>query len=146
MANQQKFTVEIPDRFDAQEREEIAEEIINFILDRTEQGIDVRGRPFPEYSEKYVESLDFKNAGKSANQVNLKLSGDMLAALQLLEHDDGTITIGYEEGDDEMNGKVEGNVLGTYGQPDPIPGKKRNFLGITKKDLSAIIRAYGETE
>ena len=41
-----------------------------------------------------------------------------------------------------INGKVEGNVLGTYGQDSPISGKSRDFLGIKKEDLKTILSNF----
>ncbi len=84
-----------------------------------------------------MASLDFKNSGKSKH-VDLQLSGDMLAALSLLSHKSGEITIGFENGTLE-NDKAEGNILGTYGQKSPIPGKKRDFLGIEPSKLRDFI-------
>jgi len=87
-----------------------------------------------------VASLDFKAAGKSRS-VDLTLSGDMLAAIELLGHKKGQITVGYENGTDE-NARAEGNQLGTYGQKSPNPKKARAFLGIAKEDLEKILRSY----
>jgi hypothetical protein len=50
----------------------------------------------------------------------------------------GQITVGYKKGT-KIERKAEGNILGTYGQPEPIPGKARPFLDILAKDLKRII-------
>lgn len=63
----------------------------------------------------------------------------MLDALSLLSTKPGEIVVGFDK-DSDMNGRAEGNILGTYGQPEPIT-KPRDFLGITKKDLTGIIKA-----
>ena len=48
--------------------------------------------------------------------------------------------IGFESGYDGL-GKVEGNVLGTYGNSKPVT-KGRDFLGLTKDELNNILKNY----
>ena len=127
----------IPQNLGPTERLELADLIIEHIYDRTNQGVDKNGRSFPKYSKEYIKSLDFKNAGKSPSKVNLQLSGDMLAALKLLNHKSGNLMIGFENGTDE-NAKAEGNILGTYGGSGT--GKKRDFLGIQPGKLKELIK------
>lgn len=122
----------------------MADDVIEFIKRRTESGTGVRnGRnySFPGYSKGYVKSLDFQNAGKSRGDVNLTLSGDMLAAIELLKDKPGEIVIGFEAGTDE-NARAEGNQLGTYGTKTPNPRKARAFLGIADSDLKRLLKAY----
>lgn len=144
---QQKVTIEIPDEFGPEERSAIGKDIVEFIRQRSEDGVGVketangwRNVPFPAYSKTYKESLGFKIAGKS-NKVNLTLSGDMLIALDVLNHRPGEVTIGYRKSDREENARAEGNILGSYGG-SPNPKKARNFLGISKADLQEIIDQY----
>lgn len=139
-AKQQKFTIELSKEYSDSERELIADEIIEFIKTRTEKGKDKNNESFPKYSDKYRESLDFKNAGKS-KKVNLKLSGDMLDSIELLNNfKNGKIQIGFEAGTDE-NARAEGNILGSYGG-DPDKEKARDFLGIDEADLKKILKKY----
>lgn len=138
---QQKVTIEIPEDLTPREREDLAFAILDHIRERTADGVGLnssgtRLKDFPKYSESYKKSLDFKIAGKGST-VNLKLSGDMLDAMDLLRHKKGEITIGFERGTDE-NGKAEGNILGSYGG-SPNSAKARNFLGVTRKELKAIV-------
>lgn len=140
MAEQQKFSVEISEKYTSEERRAIAAEIIQRITERTrEEGKDKNNRPFKGYSDSYKNSLDFKIAGKGSS-VDLTLTGEMLDAMQLLKAARGKIEIGYKAGD-KINGKVEGNRLGTYGNPRPV-APARDFLGITKTDLQEILRRY----
>lgn len=132
-AKQRFFTVNIPKAYKPAQRVAIAAEIIDYIRKRTARGKDKNNSKFPGYSKDYVKSLDFKIAGKSKSNVNLKLTGDMLAAIDLLKHEPGKLKIGFEAGTEE-NGRAEGNILGTYGQKTST-GKKRDFLGITNEDL-----------
>lgn len=136
----QRVKIQIPDDLTPTERLELADLVIEHIVDRSDRGLDKEGRKFPKYSKNYIKSLDFKNANKSPGEVNLQLSGDMLAALKLISHRSGELTVGFENGTQE-NDQAEGNILGTYGQPSPIPGKKRDFLGIESKKLRDLILA-----
>lgn len=107
-------------------------------MERTDQGKDKRGNPFPKYSEGYKKSLDFLVAGKSS-KVNLQLSGDMLAALEPLKIKKDYVEIGFERGSDE-NARADGNIRGTYGSDTPNSKKARDFLGITPDELRKIIK------
>jgi len=131
-----ELPLEIPKGLTKKQRAEIADLVIEYMVDRTLSGKDAEGKRFPKYSKSYTESLDFKNAGKS-KKVNLQLSGDMLAAIDLLKDQDGKIVVGIDPKSDEA-GRAEGNILGSYGG-DPDPKKARNFLGIDKKRLNKII-------
>ena len=139
---QQKITLKIPKRFKPAEREAISQLVVDFIVDRTRDGNAINGSPWKgkagEYTKRYINSLDFKNAGKNKGRVDVTLSGETLDALEGLGHKRGEITVGYDKADKDLNGKVEGNRKGTYGTGAPIPGKARDFLGITRKDLKAI--------
>lgn len=119
------------------EKDEVADLIVERIVNRTQQGKDKDGQKFTSYSKAYKESLDFKVAGKS-NLVDLQLSGDMLAALSILDKTSRSVTIGFERGSEE-NAKADGNIRGTYGKPKPIPGKARDFLGISERELKRIV-------
>lgn len=137
MSKQQKISLPIPPKTTKDEKIAIADAVIEFIRERTESGKDKNGKKFPAYSKEYVKSLDFKIAGKSKGNVNLTLSGDMLAALKLLSVKEDKIIIGYEAGSDE-NDRAEGNILGSYGG-DPKQSKARDFLGINPKVYTDIV-------
>lgn len=133
--------VNIPKGYSLEERKAIALEILNFIRKRSEDGIAVNGSAFPEYSKEYIKSLDFKNAGKSSGKRNLTLSGDMLAAIKLLDNQRGKIKIGYDTGDSEA-GRAEGNQIGSYGMSSGNRSKARPFIGIKRKDLEEILSMF----
>lgn len=134
----QKLAIQLPKDLKPTQRVELADLIIEHIYDRTNRGLDKDGKKFAGYSPDYIGSLDFKNAGKSKNKVDLQLSGDMMAALKLLSHSKDRILIGFENGTNE-NAKAEGNRRGTYGQSTPIPGKQRDFLGIKAEKLKELL-------
>lgn len=139
-AKHQYIDIRIPKTLSRSERREIADLVVERIVDRTLDGKDKDNKPFKnnKYSESYIKSLDFDNAGKSESNVNLKLSGDMLAALTLLDDSDGKIRIGFENGSEE-NARADGNIRGTYGKQRGSSKKARPFLGITPKELKTII-------
>lgn len=136
-----QLQLSLPKGLSRAERLDIADLVIEFIVDRTQRGIDATGKRFPGYSKSYMESLDFKNAGKSKS-VDLTLSGDMLAALSILDEKDGKIIVGYEKGSDE-EGRAEGNILGSYGG-EPDKKKARPFLGIKPNELKKIVELVRE--
>lgn len=139
-----KTKIKIPKYLKPDERESLALEILEKIVERTQKGIDKNGDKFPGYSSAYKNSLNFKIAGKTS-KVDLSLSGDMLADLQLLNHKSGEIVIGYENGT-ESNARAEGNILGTYGQSSPIPRKQRDFLGIQDSELTKLLADYPQED
>lgn len=121
------------------QKDEVADLIVERIVDRTQSGLDKNGKRFASYSKDYKDSLDFKIAGKAGRPVDLQLSGDMLAALSIIDKTSRSVTIGFENGTEE-NAKADGNIRGTYGQSKPIPGKTRDFLGISDRELDQIIK------
>ena len=134
----QRVKIKLPTPIaDPDKRAELADLIVERIVERTDQGKDKNGVPFAKYSKAYKDSLDFKNAGKSSTP-NLQLSGDMLAALKVLDSTKNWIEVGFEKGSTE-NGKADGNIRGTYGKPSPV-GPKRDFLGISEKDLVKLVK------
>ena len=146
---QQKFAISIPKNLDATKRQLLAREVIDFIVERTQNGMDKNNESFKKayntksgnYSKGYKNSLDYSIAGKS-DKIDLTLSGDMLADLSMVDDRPGKMVIGYHRGYSDM-GKVEGNVLGTYGQSSPV-SPPRDFLGITQQDLERIVSKYKE--
>ena len=129
--------LEIPKNLRPKERELLGEAVLEFIRLRTLSGKDKNNRSLPKYSADYA-----KAKGVSRESVDLFLSGELLESMQLLSHKNGEIVIGFDKSDEQLNGKAEGNILGTYGQPKPIPGKKRDFLGITKQDLKSVLNEF----
>jgi hypothetical protein len=126
--------IEIPKAYSSEFRKAIGQSIVEYIRERSDKGLDKNNKSFPKYSIPYTKSLDFKVSGKS-KKVDLKLSGDMLAALQVISDKPGEIRIGYKKGIE--NDKAEGNIIGSYGRPKGNGTKARDFLGITSKDLKS---------
>lgn len=134
-----EFEVPLNEGYSEEQRQAIAAEIISFVRQRTLSGKSVTGGRFPKYSSKYVNSSDFKAARKSTTP-NLRLSGDMLAYMELVKNETNKLVIGYGDENDEA-GKAEGNQIGSYGG-SPNPDKARKFLGIKPEDLNRILAKY----
>jgi len=133
-------TIQIPNgsRYSREEKIAIANEILVYIRERSLASRDKDEKKFPEYSPEYMNSLNFKNV-KSGKTPNLTLSGDMLAALDIIAVNGSKVTIGYNESDPEAD-RAEGNIRGTYGQSRGSSAKARNFLGIKPEVLKAIVQ------
>lgn len=148
----QRVKFDIPEGLTKDERNALADDIAERIRKNAESG---KGRPFdnlgtrngivkeysrlPRYSKSYINSLDFKNAGKSASNVDLTLSGDMIQSLEPIKITKDEIVLGFPE---DQNGKADGNIRGTYGTSKPNPQKARNFLGLTQSDFNKILKKY----
>jgi hypothetical protein len=137
MAN--KWTREkiiLPKTLKPKERKQIAEVIINHIINRSAAGLDKNDKKFPKYTAKYADTK-----GVGVSDVDLILTGEMLEALELVNDGSGFITIGYKKPSDELAGKVEGNRIGSYGG-EPNPKRARDFLGIDSSTLDTLIDSY----
>ena len=135
-------TIKIRKGYNKEQREVIAQEIIDFIVERTESGFDKRNEPFPSYSESYKNSKKFRIGGKSAGRVNLTLSSEMLNSLKVLRHSNGEVIVGFDRTDNRNNDVAEGNIKGSYGKKIGDPDKARDFLGIKSSDKASIQDKY----
>lgn len=137
--------IEIPTKYNEEERTAIALELVRYVRERTLSGKGPGDKSWSgkagSYSKAYADSLDFKIGRKTKGKVSLKLSGDMLEEITLLDQRKGKVKIGFEDGSDQA-GKAEGNIRGTYGQSSPISGKARPFLDLTPKEIAAILAKY----
>jgi hypothetical protein len=137
-----RLNVEVSNRYTAQEKRAIAQDIRDYIIERSRRGLGPGAKPWSgkagEYSEEYKNSLEFRIGGKSPNRVDLTLSSEMLDSLRA-NLKSGKIQIDLEE---NVRGKAEGNIRGTYGKKSPIPGKQRNFLEMTNTELRNILANY----
>lgn len=142
MANKEtKLVLKIPADFDASMRADVAQRVIDFIADRSKHGYSVSGEDWSGKAGHYSEDYAKKKGVSVGGPVDLSLSHDMLDGMKYFStmSGKGEITVGYKKGT-KIERKAEGNILGTYGKPHPIPGKARPFLDILKKDLDKIIK------
>lgn len=109
----------------------IGQKIIDYIEDRVDEGLGYsRKKLEPEYSDEYADSLQFKAAGKSKTDVNMKLTGDMMASIDIIEVNGSKITIGIDDPDQAP--KAFNHQTG-----DTVP--KRPFFGVTHKELKEFV-------
>jgi len=143
-----QIEIPIPETLTPEEREAVADEVIEYIVDRTKRGLDKNGKKFVPYSDGYAASLAMQIAkhhgGKSPKKVTLELSGDMLAALSRIRIRRDAIVVGYKASDPIEKGKAEGNITGSYGQSSGDESRARDFLGITPQALNSILAKYGK--
>jgi len=135
-----KLVLSIPSDFDASQRADLAERVMEFIIDRSKIGYNVSGNDWSGKAGQYTEEYAKKKGVSPGGPVDLALSHDMLDGMRYFASlsPAGQITVGYKKGT-QIERKAEGNILGTYGQPEPIPGKARPFLDILAKDLKRIV-------
>jgi hypothetical protein len=118
-------------------RQAIGQAIIEKILKRTADGEWRPGsRPSSKagsYSESYANSIAFKAAGKSKGKVDMKLFGDMLGTLDIIDETSNTIEIGW---DDELQAAKAYN----HNVGDTLP--KRPFFGLSPKEIAEIKRTF----
>lgn len=124
-------------------KEAIGQAIIDRMVDRTQSGQGIRfskdGKGVPlklksPYSKTYADSDDFKAFGKSRSNVNMTLTGDMLASIDIKSIGENEITIGITE--TEERAKAFNHQTG-----DTVPS--RPFFGVSKKELGDIKRQFG---
>lgn len=111
--------------------------IIDHILERSLQGVDVNGQAMEGYSESYAESLPFNARGKSKSEVNMRLRSNMMYSMDILEASPRRIKIGFR-GRLENN-KAFGHMSGMEGHPvlDGVT-PKREFFGLSDNDIDAL--------
>lgn len=136
-----QLTVKVPEHFDAEMRGDVAEKVMAFIINRSKKGYNVHGRDWSGKAGEYTEAYAKRKGVSEDGPVDLSLSHDMLDGMRYFPSlsPRGEVTVGYQKGT-KLERKAEGNILGTYGQDSPIPGKARPFLDILQKDLDKIIR------
>lgn len=115
-------------------KQQVANDLIEGLVKRAQDGLDYNGKKMKKYSDSYVESEVFKAAGKSQSDVNMTLYGDMLAQLDLLEVNGNVIKFGWDSG--EQGTKAYAHMTGYKGHPN-LDGKvsKRLFFGATAKQI-----------
>lgn len=131
--------ISIPQRFNANQREAIGNAIVERIRQRTAAGLDINNEPFAPYKQSYRNTDEFQVA--KSGTVNLRLTGDMMADLEVLSHGPGFIKIGFA--DNSTNRKadwIESPTGQKAGKQTP-----RRFVGISNADLSPILARF-ETE
>lgn len=118
--------------------ERIAQIAIDKMIERTESGKDVFNRNFKGYSKSYKDSLEFKASGKTSF-VDLKLSGDMIGSIDVVDRVLDRVTIGLQG--TLQNNKAFGHMTGMEGHPT-LEGRVpvRNFFGVPVGELKKEVK------
>lgn len=131
------YTMFINPKFDYEQRINIGNAAISYIIRRTKRGHGIGDKKFTgpdgdgKYSENYVNTVDFQIAGKSAGKVNLTLSGDMLNSIEIIDASlAGRIIIGIT--DEENANKAKW-----------MREKGYNFLGLSNEEKTRIESQFG---
>ena len=118
---------------------EIGQDIVDFITKRSNDGKGIGGKKLKSpYSKAYTKTTDFEVAGKSATDINMRLTGDMIDSIDVLDFDGQVLTVGIE-GDQAP--KAHGHMTGKNGE---VPAMKREFFGLTEKELEGITKNYAD--
>lgn len=110
----------------------IAQSMVNKIVDRTLSNKDAFGSSFAKYSKEYINSLAFQAYDKSAGDVNMKLTGEMLDSIEVASTSGNKIVIRIMP---DQAPKAFNHITG-----DTV--KKRNFFGITDKEIAQIKKEF----
>ena len=114
---------------------DVREAFFQVALDRMEsrldEGRDVNDRLFSKYSKEYKDSLAFAAFGKD-NTVDMRLTGDMRAAVRIIEQNESRIKVGIN---DDNAPKAYNHQVG-----DTLP--KREWFGWTDKELKDIAKEF----
>lgn len=110
----------------------IAQRVLDHIRDRTQDGRDVDGNSFAGYSEDYINSAEFILTGKSASEVNMTLTGQMLSSMDVLSEGPNTIVIGID--DPTQAPKAYNHNVG-----DTVP--RRAFFGVREGEMRDLIES-----
>ncbi len=136
-----KIKIRVPDSLNEEQRFDVAIKILQFIHDRTTKGKDINGDKWDGEAGRYTEAYADKTGKSEKGPVTLALSREMLGKMQYFTSlsKRGELVLGFKNGT-KAERKADGNIRGTYGQPKPIPGKARPFLGILQDDVNDIVR------
>lgn len=117
--------------------EEIGQDIVDFIQERAANGQGIGGKELRSpYSKAYSKSIEFELFGKSEDEVNMRLTGDMLDSIEVLGFDNNVLTVGISGGEAP---KAHGHMTGKNGT---VPKMKREFFGLSKSEIAEITDRY----
>lgn len=105
----------------------------------TEQNIDKRGKAFTGYAKTYVQSTIFDIYGKDKSDVNLTLTGEMLASMDVTDISNKGPIISFVS--EEQGKKAEGHIKGIPRFFGNVKGKvSRDFFGLPPEDQTRILK------
>lgn len=113
-------------------KQEFGKRIVDEIVKRTESGIDKKDNAFkPGYSTIYKKSTIFKIFKGAKRTVDLHLTGEMLADLDVIKVNRNSIVLGFPS--TEQEAKAHGHING--GNNLPV----RDFFGLPISEQSKIL-------
>jgi hypothetical protein len=116
---------------------EIGQDVIEFIQKRSLDGQGIGGKKLKSpYSKAYTKTTEFEVAGKAPTDVNMRLTGEMIDSIEVLDFDGSVLTVGIE-GDQAP--KAHGHMTGKNGE---VPAMQREFFGLTENELEKILDNY----
>lgn len=112
----------------------IAQEMLDFMVNRVESGRGFDGRSIRSggYSEEYRDSLEFAAFDKT-NRVNMTLTGDMLADMDILNLSGNQLEIGFVNETQRL--KAFNHNTG-----DTVP--ERRFFGLSPRETREVISRF----
>lgn len=122
-------------------KERVGQAIIDRMLERIDKEVSVHGKSYPgeagSYSDEYASSIEFKAAGKTKGDVNLRKRGSLLNLMTIIDNSGDSIEIGWD--DQINNAKAHGHMTGFNGKN---LDKKREFFGANMKILKEVKSEY----
>jgi hypothetical protein len=127
--------INVPQALTPVQREAIGLEVINFIIERTKNGLDINNNPFADYKQSYKDTFEYKVGHGGDSTVNLTLTGEMLGTISIINHGTGFIKLGFTDSEAAKKAKWIQTPSGQKaGKQSP-----RRFFGISQKDLNKIV-------
>lgn len=104
-----------------------------------DDNVDKNGEPFAAYAKTYVDSKVFEIYGKSASDVNLTLTEQMLASMVSKISDSG---LSIEFADSKQNDKAHGHIHGIKRRTEGggLRKVRRDFFGVPQEDQIRILK------
>jgi hypothetical protein len=110
-------------------KQKMTQALIDKMKDRIAQGLDRFDEEMAPYSKAYKESVDYIAARKNET-VNMRLTGDMLGSVDLLDSKGDKVTIGFRGS--KENQKAYDHMMGTERLP------VRQFFGVSDEDVDSV--------
>ncbi len=121
-------------------KREIGKRFVERVRERTADNVDKDGKSFAKYSKSYIESTAFELYAKSRGDVNMTLSGEMLASMDVARVTARGFQVAFSSR--TQNNKAHGHING--GGSLPV----RDFFGLPVKEqvsiLKEVVREFNE--
>lgn len=125
-------------------RNEIAKAIVDYMKSRIQfdnLGIDQKRYSSNKYSEGYVNSKEFEDAGKSPSKVDMTLTGEMVKSIGVLRQKKSDVIIAIKN--EDVLPRAHGHMTGKEGT---VPKMKREFFGVSDREIKEEILPFFKAE